>query len=98
MKAEKHAMTVQGLRYLCAEIYTTVNDLNPSYMKNVFKKPDTLRSKRLQHQNHLSVPRPNYYEIGTESLASFEPKIWDSLPANIKAVEKFKVSKKLIKT
>ena len=41
---------------------------------------------------------PNYYEIGTENLASFERKIWDSLPANIKSAETFKVFKKLIKT
>ena len=98
MKAEKTAMTVQRLRYLCAEIYRTVNGLNPSYMKNVFKKSNTLRSKRMQHQNNLSVPQPNYYEFGTKSLASFGPKVWDSLPINIRSAETFKVFKKLIKT
>ena len=41
MKAEKTAMTVQRLRHLCAEIYRTVNGLNSSYMKNVFKKSGT---------------------------------------------------------
>ena len=41
---------------------------------------------------------PNYYEIGTKSLASFEPKIWDSPPAKIKSAETFKVFKKRIKT
>ena len=40
MKANEPTMTVQRLRYLCAEIYRTVNGLNPSYMKNVFKKLD----------------------------------------------------------
>ena len=59
MKAEKPAMTVRRLRYLCAEIYRTVNGLNPSYVKNVFKKSNTLRSKRMPHQNNLSVPQPN---------------------------------------
>ena len=56
MKAEKPAMTVQRLRYLCAEIERTVNGLNPSNMKNVFKKSDTLWSKRTHHQNNLSMP------------------------------------------
>ena len=51
----KAAMTVQRLRYLCAEIYKTKNSLNPRYMKNVFKKSDTVRSKRAQHQNNLIV-------------------------------------------
>ena len=38
LKANTPTMTVHSLRYLCGEIYTTLNGLNPSYMKNVFKK------------------------------------------------------------
>ena len=45
IKAKKHTMRVQRLRYLCAEIYRTVNGLNPSYVKNVLKKSDAIRSK-----------------------------------------------------
>ena len=30
-------MTVRRLRTLCAEIYKTLNDLNPSFMDNIFK-------------------------------------------------------------
>ena len=33
-----NTMTVHSLRYLCGGIYTTLNGLNPSYMKNMFKK------------------------------------------------------------
>ena len=97
MKAQKPTMTVQRLRYLCTEIYKTVNDLNPSYMKNVFKKSDTIRSKQTQHQNNLIVLRPNYYEFGTKCLISLGPKIWDSLPVNITSAEMSEVFKKLIK-
>ena len=98
MKAKKPTMTIQRLRYLCAEIYRTINDLNPSYMKNIFKKSDTIRSKRMQHPNNLIVSRPNYYEFGTKSLTSSRTKIWNSLPVNIKPAETFEVFKKLIKT
>ena len=91
-------MAIQGLRYLCIEIYRTLNGLNPSYMKNVFKKSDISKSKRTQHQNNLIVPRPNYYEFGTESFTSLEPKIWNSLPVNIKSADMFEVFKKYIKT
>ena len=52
LKANTPTMTVHSLRYLCGEIYTTVNGLNPSYMKNVFKKSDTSRSKQMQNQRH----------------------------------------------
>ena len=89
-------MTVQRLRYLCGEISRAVNGLNPSYMKNIFKKSDTLRSKRTQHQNNLFVPRPNYYEFGTKSFVSLGPKIWNSFPVNIKSAKMFEVFKKLI--
>ena len=98
MKAKKPTMTFQRLRYLCAEIYRTVNGLNLSYMKNFFKKLDTLRSKLTQHQNNLIVPRPNYYELGTKSLFSLGSEIWNSLPVNIKSAETFEVFKRLIKT
>ena len=83
MKAKKPTVTVQRLGYLCTEIYRTVNDLNPSYTKNVFNKSDTLRSKRTQHQNSLIVPRPSYYEFGTKSLAALEPHIWNSRSVDI---------------
>ena len=46
MKANKPTMTFQRLRYLCVEIHKTVNGLNPSYMKNFFKKSDTWCSKQ----------------------------------------------------
>ena len=98
MKAKKPTMTVQRLRYLCAEIHRTVNDLNPSYMKNVFKKSDTIRSKQMQPQNNFIVPQSSYYEFGTKSLTSLGPKIWNSLSVNIKSAETFEVFKKLIKT
>ena len=51
-------------------VYRTENDLNPSYMKNAFKKSDTLRSKRPHHQYNLIVPRPNYYEFNTTILTA----------------------------
>ena len=81
MKAKEPTMTVQRHTHLCAEIYSTVNGLNPSYMKNekymknVFKKLDKLKSKRMQHQNNLIVPQPNYSEFGAKSLTSLGPKI-----------------------
>ena len=68
MKANKPIMTLQRLRYLCVEIYRTVNGLNRSYMKDVFKKSCPAKSKLMQHQNNLIVPRPNYCEFGTKNL------------------------------
>ena len=70
--------------------------LVPSYIKNVLKKLDTLRSKWTHHQNNLIVLWPNSYEFCTKSLASLEPKTWNSFAVNIKSVETFKAFRKLI--
>ena len=91
-------MTIQRLTYLCVEIYKTVNDLNLDYMKNIFVKSDSSRSRRLHHQNNLVVPRPNYSKFGAKSLKVLGPKIWNSLPAKIKSAETFLLFKKLINT
>ena len=36
-KGGKSTMNVMRLRTLCAKIYKTRNDLNPSFMNNIFK-------------------------------------------------------------
>ena len=36
-KGGKSKMNVRRLRTLCVEIYKTLNDLNPSFMNNIFK-------------------------------------------------------------
>ena len=35
-KSEKVTMEIKGLRYLATEIFKTVNNVNPNYMKNIF--------------------------------------------------------------
>ena len=91
-------MTVQRLRYLRSEIYRTANNVNSSYMKNVFKKSDTSKLKQRKHQNNLIVSQPDYYEFGTKCFASLGSKNWNSLPLSIKSAETFEVFKKVIKT
>ena len=36
-KGGKSTMNVRKLRTLCVEIYRTLNDLNPSFMNDIFK-------------------------------------------------------------
>ena len=33
-------INIRRLRFFCIEIYKTLNDLNPSFMKEIFKKKD----------------------------------------------------------
>ena len=90
-------MTVQRLRFLCIEIYKTINDLNPEYMKDIFIRQDTIRQRRKQNENNLKVPRKNTVKFGANSLSSLGPKIWNSLPSHIKNAKNLDTFKTLIK-
>ena len=96
-KVSKATMTVQRLRFLCIEIYKTINNLNPIYMKSIFTKQDSLRPRREQNKNNLIIHRTNTHKIGTRSLTSLGPQIWNSLPLHLKTAESLGVFKKLIK-
>ena len=39
-------MNILRLRFLCIEIYKTLKDLNPSFMKEIFEKRDENRVTR----------------------------------------------------
>ena len=36
-KSGKCNMNLQRIRFLCTEIYKTINSLNPDFMKNIFE-------------------------------------------------------------
>ena len=96
MKAKKHTMRVQRLRYLCAEIYRTVNGLNPSYMKMSLK--NQILGRNEYNTKIISLCPDQWLRICTKSLTSLGPKIWNSLAINITSAETFEVFKKVIKT
>ena len=39
-KANRNYMNIYRLKIICTEIYKTINDLNPRYMKNIFQRYD----------------------------------------------------------
>ena len=59
-KSNRVEMTVYCLRTLCFEIYKTLNDLNPAYMKEIYKKSVNRHSSRLN--NIVNI----LYNISTE--------------------------------
>ena len=50
-------MNIRRLRFLCIEIYKTVNDLNPSFMKEIFEKKDENRVTRDKCKLNSNNPR-----------------------------------------
>ena len=90
-------MNLRNHRVLCTEVFETMIDLNPTYMKEIFER--SVSNKRPVRQNYkmnLVTPKANQIRYGTKSLSSLAPKIWNSLPASIKSSENLESFKKLI--
>ena len=91
-------MNVNRLRILCIEIYKTINNLNPEFMRDLFSLRETNRLIRKIYMLNLSLPVHNQVTFGSKSLKICKrPKIWNSLPYHIKSSENLELIKMIIK-
>ena len=77
-------MNIRRLRCLCIVIYKTLNDLNPSFMKEIFEKRDENRVTRDKYKVNLNIPKRNQVTFGAKSLKFHAPKIWNALQLILK--------------
>ena len=80
-------MSMNRLGTLCVEIYKTLNELNPSFMKNILMWNETNRLTREQSKLNFNTPSYNQMTFGYKSLRIFGSKIWNKLPYHIKSSE-----------
>ena len=73
-------MNVRRLRTLCLEIYKTFNDLNPSFMNNIFILKINDREVRDKYKLNLNIPKWNQRTFGYKSLKVLGSKICNILP------------------
>ena len=75
-------MEIRPLRYGCLalEIFKTVNNLNPYYMKEIFSKTKNVTHRPLD----INFNQNNIIKYGSNSLQSLGPHICNSLPREIK--------------
>ena len=90
------SMEVKRMRYLCLEIYKTLNNLSPNYMKDIFQVQQSAYSSRRPH--NILVPRVNQTKFGTRSIRCAGARIWNHLPDSIQSAENLRMFKTLIKT
>ena len=83
-KNKTSTMSAKRMRSLATEIYKTINNLNPPFMKEIF----TPKVDPKVRPNDIIVKRHNTTKYGTKSLTTLGPQIWNSLPENIKSVMK----------
>ena len=58
-KSGNPRMNLRRTRSLCIEIYKTINNLNPEFMKNLLKIRKTNRAQREQYKLNLEIPKCN---------------------------------------
>ena len=87
-------MEVKRLRSLAIEIFKTLNNLNPVYMKEIFNKPTNRTSKRFD--NNLESKSFNQVKFGKNSLRVLGPILWNSLPNHAKELESLTSFKQFI--
>ena len=63
-KANSSTKNVKRLRFLCVEIYKTINNLDPSFMKQIFELGETNRNVREECQLNLNIPNNNQLTFG----------------------------------
>ena len=74
-KSGKATMKIKRLRRLALEIFKTVNNLNPYYIKEIFSKTTNLTHRPLD----IKFNQNNTTKYESNSLQSLGPHIWNSL-------------------
>ena len=93
-KSGKVSTEVNKLRYLCVE---SADNIDPSFMKQIFQLRKTNRIVRNQDKLNLSVSKVNQGSYGEKSLIYYGSKIWNSLPFHVKTSKNLKTFKDIIK-
>ena len=81
----------RNLQLLMIEIFKTKNDLNPTFMKDIFAERDNYYS--LRNINHLQLPKVRTTIYGTENIQYRGCLLWSSLPSFLKdcsTIQEFK--------
>ena len=97
LKSGFSSMNEKRLRTLRVEIFKTLNNLNPSFMIEIFSLRQTDRPVRKKFELNLVIPSYNQVTFGRKALTFFGPKPWNSLPSHIKSAENLASFKTMIK-
>ena len=74
-KSSKFSMEVKRKHKISTEIYKTLNNLNPSFMKEIFNLRWCFRPVREQYKLNLNTLRKKQIALGSKSMESLGPEI-----------------------
>ena len=93
----KSTVNVSNYRSLCTEIFKTLNDINPSFRKDIFELRMTNYPTREKYKLNLEMPKSIQVRFGTKTLRYLGPRVWNSLPYHIKSSKNLTIFKTKIK-
>ena len=79
------AIHTKNLQILMTEMYKTRNDLNPSFMQEIFRENTT--HYNLRNNNEFIQPRVRSVNNGSESVRFKGQQLWQTLPLTIRNSE-----------
>ncbi len=93
---ERNLTTLYGKRMLsmCSEIFRTKNGLNAGYMKDLLEERPSKYPSR--NPDNLFIPKANLITYGYKSFRILGPRIWNSLPNEIKEIKSLPKFKDMI--
>ena len=93
-----HSFTIheRNIQYLSIEPYKVKNGPSPVIMNDVFQF-DKNSPYKLRSGNHLQRTNIRTAHFGSESIKTLEAKIWELIPAEVKASKSLMLFKKKIK-
>ena len=91
-KTNKCTMEVKRLRLLALEIFKAFNENCPTFIKDYFEKNENSVSKKYD----LKIPIRNSATFGENSLRSIAPRVWNSLPEQLKTETSYVKFKEVI--
>ena len=87
-------MKIRRIKTLDIEIFKTINEPNPNFMKTIFTSKINYRARPFD----LLVKNRNTEKYGSKSLMALDQKIWNALPENVKQETSFSKIKEYTKS
>ncbi|KAL0970199.1 hypothetical protein UPYG_G00238640 [Umbra pygmaea] len=79
-------------------VYKTLNGSGPAYFTESLKSYVPQRALRSSTANLLMIQKSTHRKIGDAAFFKYAPKLWNTIPKNIKEAPSIDIFKKLLKT
>ena len=86
----------RNLQLLMIEIYKTRNNLNPSFMKQIFEAK--VLPYNLRCSEKLQLPKAKTTGLGIDTVRFVGGRVWETLPTELKTSSSLKIFKRHIKS